>query len=106
MAAQPTWKRFVQAPLARNCRLPAHWLSTVPSAPATLPGVEAEHPGGGRGRTERAAGRGGMEAAVVMLAGRQGERDAAGDLVAGDDGGEDVGAARRPPSRRRRGPPG
>ncbi len=34
-AAQPTWKRFVQAPLTRNSRLPAHWLSTVPIAPAT-----------------------------------------------------------------------
>ena len=32
-----------------------------------------------------------MEAAVVMGLGGQGEGDAAGDLIAGDDGGEDVG---------------
>ena len=30
IAAQPTWKRLVQAPLARNCRLPEVWLSAMP----------------------------------------------------------------------------
>ncbi len=74
-AAQPTWKRFVQAPLARNCRLPAAWDSTVPERVGDAVGVQAEHPGGGGGGTEGAAGRGGMVAAVVMLAGGQGEGD-------------------------------
>ena len=35
MQAQPTWNRLVQAPFARNCRLPADWLSAMPSADAT-----------------------------------------------------------------------
>ena len=34
IAAQPTWNRFVHAPLARNCKLPADWLSAMPSAEA------------------------------------------------------------------------
>ena len=34
MPDQPTWNRLVQAPFARNCRLPADWLSAVPSAEA------------------------------------------------------------------------
>ena len=56
--------------------------------------IEAEHPSRRRGRSEYAAGGGGVEAALVMRAGRQREGEAAGDLVAGDDGGQHVGAAR------------
>ncbi len=32
MALHPTWKRLVQAPFARNCRLPAAWDSAIPKA--------------------------------------------------------------------------
>ena len=59
-----------------------------------LPGIEPEHPRGRRRRAERAAGRGRVEAAVVMCSGGQGERDAAGDLIARDDGRQHVGSAR------------
>ena len=64
----------------------------MPSAPAIPSGVEAEHAGRRRRRAERAAGGGRVEAAIVMLAGRQGERDPARHLVAGDDRGQHVGA--------------
>ena len=57
-----------------------------------LLGGQAEHPRGGGGGTEGAAGGGGVEAAVVVLAGGQCQGDAAGDLVAGDDAGQHVGA--------------
>ena len=55
-----------------------------------LLGSQPEHPCGGGGGTERATGRGGVEAAVVVLAGGQREGDAAGDLVAGDDPGQHI----------------
>ena len=56
--------------------------------------AQAEYAGRGSGGTERAAGRGGVEAAVVVLAGGERECHAAGDLIAGDDGRQHIGARR------------
>ena len=51
-------------------------------------GIQPEDPGGGGGGTEGAAGGGRVVAAVVVVAAGQGQRKAAGHLIAGDDGRE------------------
>ena len=66
-----------------------------------LPGVQAHDAGDGSRCAERAAGRRGMEAALVMVARPEGHAEPDLDFVAGDDGGDGPVAARAGLFRRR-----
>src|SRR2546430_17013951 len=93
-AAQPGWKRFVQAPVARNSMDPAAWLPAMPSACAIARASRPPQTRHGRGSAKRATRAGGMKAAPVMRLGAHSHRQARRDLVAQHHGGQKLPAAR------------